>query len=100
MPRIMQRLVQYIAPGKLEALNELDRKFDVVEKSLDFPPKRRYLSIAGPEYGTLIIEREWESLAEMEQADDKCRDHPEWTDLVNQVTPLIVKEYWELYRVL
>lgn len=100
MPKIMQRLVQYLVPGKLEELNELDKKFDVIEKSLGFPEKRRYISISGPEYGTLIIEREWASLAEMEAMDDKCRDNPDWTELVRQVTPLIVKEYWELYKVL
>ena len=62
------RLIQRIASGKWDDLEELDKKFNEIEDKLGYPPKKRFRSLSG-EYdnNVIIIEREWQSLAKMEK---------------------------------
>lgn len=65
---VVERMIQEIHLGKLSELEELDKQYDVIESGLGFPPKRRYWAITSPHnLTTIIIERDWESMAAMEE---------------------------------
>ncbi len=99
--RILERLIQQVVPGKWEALDALDMKYDAVEKKLGFPAKRRYRSIAaGGNTDTLVIEREWESMAVMEAAWEKSMTSPELQQLMVEGVDIISSNTWELYFIL
>lgn len=74
---VLERLIQKVRPDKWEELEVFDKKFDVIEGAAGFPSKKRYVCLAGglPQ-GTLIIEREWESLAAAEAAYAKFNAEP------------------------
>ena len=64
---VIERMIQEIYPGKAAELEEIDRRYDAIESTLGFPPKRRYWSISSPyDSNTLVLERKWESMAAME----------------------------------
>ena len=80
--RVLERLIQHVNPGKWEALEVLDKKYDVMEKKLGYPTKRRYRSFAGGgDTDTLVIEREWESMAALEAAWEKSFSNAEFQQL-------------------
>ncbi len=99
--RVLERLIQQINPAKWEALEALDQKYDVMEKGLGYPPKRRYRSIAGGgNTDTLVIEREWESMAAMEAAWQKSMTSAEFQQLAAEGVGVISSNTWELYMIL
>lgn len=66
---IIERMIQQIIPGKCAELETIDQKYNAVEARLGYPLKRHYLCLTGGHTtDTLIIEREWDSLAAMEVA--------------------------------
>jgi len=99
--RVLERLIQQINPGKWEALEVLDKKYDVVEKKLGFPTKRRYRSFAGGgNTDMLVIEREWESMAVLEAAWETSFTNAELQQLNAEGEGVISSNTWELYMVL
>jgi hypothetical protein len=71
---ILERRIQKLMKGvKLEQYTEWEKKFDKLEKGLGgCPPKKHlWLMYGGDEFGTIIWEREWDSLAVMEAFYDK-----------------------------
>ena len=99
MVAILQRQIQIIRPGKWAELDEIDKKFDAVEGPLGFPSKRRYRSLVGGHTtDTLIIEREWESLAALEAAYEKAYVSTERQALVQSLEPILERQYIELYQ--
>jgi hypothetical protein len=73
-------------------LEAIDKEYNAVEAKMGFPPKKRYQMISGPdEQGTLIIERQWGSLAAMEAAYEKIMADPKW-QAVNQKSNTIIKD--------
>jgi hypothetical protein len=97
----MERLIQQIRPDKWTELEALDKKFNQIEGRFGFPAKRRYRSVFGSEHGsTLIIERQWESLAAMEAAFDKALADPEWLALNAEGGAIIESNRQELYMAL
>ena len=63
----IERMVQKIYPGKWAELTEIDKRYDEIERRMGFPAKKRYQCIIGQyDQNTIVIERQWGSLAEME----------------------------------
>lgn len=96
--KVLERMVQEIYPGKNEALEDLDKRYDAVESSLGFPPKKRYWCISGPhQTGTLIVEREWESFAAFEAAYEKAFANEEHVALGDESMSIVKNNRIELY---
>jgi hypothetical protein len=95
---VVERMIQVIAPGKFEALNEIDKRYDVVEKKLGFPPKKRFWTLSGAFDGnTIIIERQWESMAKMEEVYDQAFANAEHQALNAEVSSIVSSSRVELY---
>jgi hypothetical protein len=95
---IIERMVQHIFPGKWAELEAIDKKYNAVEARLGFPTKKRLQLLMGTHpAGTLVIEREWPSLAVMEAANAKGMADPEYQALQQESATIIKNIYWELY---
>jgi hypothetical protein len=95
---IIERMIQQIYPDKWEALEAIDKKYNVVEARLGFPPKKRSRCLSGGlSMNSLIIERQWESLAKMEAIQEKAQMDPEYLALYQEGTSIIKSIHWELY---
>jgi len=95
---IVERLIQQIRPGKWAELEALDQKFNVIESRLGFPPKKRYRCyVGGHNTDTLIVERQWPSLAAMEAAYEKAFADPEEQALSAEGMGIIKSTQYELY---
>lgn len=99
--RVMERLIQTIAEDKWDDLEELEKKWAAAEARLGYPPKKRYRAWAGTLGGnTLIIEREWSGMAEMEATYEKAFQDPEIIALVEDTPSIVTGNRTELYGVL
>ena len=97
----LERQVQQIHPGKWEELETLDPKFNKVESRNGFPSKRRLRCyIGGHSNNTLVIERDWESLAAMEAAYMKVFMDPDWQALSAPLDGVVESTQTEVYFVL
>lgn len=97
MTKVLERLTQKVYATKWPDLEELDKKYDAVESRLGYPPKRRYRLFAGGDStNTLVIEREWESLADMEAAYEKAFNDPEWQAADAEAPQIIADNQFEL----
>ena len=98
---VIHRQIQHIPPDKWAELESLDKKYNVVEARLGFPPKKRYQLLSGnDEVNTLIIETQWPSMAVLESTLEKAMADPEYQALYAQGVPIIRDMHWELYQVL
>lgn len=89
---IIEREIQIVRPGKWAELEEIDKKFNTVESRLGFPAKRRYRSLVGGHTtDTLIIERQWESLAAAEAAYEKAITDAKHRELSAEVHSSIIE---------
>ena len=53
---VIERMIQEIYPGKASALNEIDKRYDAIEKTIGFPPKKRLWCISGVyDFNTIIL---------------------------------------------
>lgn len=94
----LERMIQKVSPGKFPVLEELDKKFIAVEARLGFPPKKRYQCISGShDTNTVIVERQWDSLAAMEAKFEEAFEDPEYQSLADEVESIIESTQWELY---
>jgi hypothetical protein len=97
--KVIERIVQKI--GDWQSLEELDQKHNVIESKYGFPPKRRYRAFAGPHsIDTLIIEREWESMAVMEEAFTGLLADTEYPAISESYPGVVLSSQWELYMVM
>jgi hypothetical protein len=95
---VLERQIQQVRQGKWAELEEIDKKFNAVEGRLGFPAKKRYQCIAGShDVNTLIVERQWESLAAAEAAYEKALADPEHQQLMQGLEALIKSAQRELY---
>jgi len=95
---VIMRLIQKIANGKWDELEELDKKFNEIEDKIGYPPKKRYRSLSGAyDNNVVIIEREWQSLSKMEKIMTKCFLDPEYTKLEKKIESIIEWQKMELY---
>lgn len=97
--KVLQRQIQQIRPGKWSDLEEIDKRFNVAESRLGFPPnKKRYRCyFGGHNVNTLIVEYEWDSLAALETAYQNAMADPEWQALAAEVESIVKNNQMELY---
>lgn len=94
----IERMTQSIYPGKWAELNEIDKRFNEVEQRMGFPPKKRFQClIGGLDQNTLIIEREWGSLALMESTYEKAMADPGYQSLINEVATIVQNSRIEVF---
>ena len=95
----IERMTQKIFPGKWAELEEIDKKYNVVEKRLGFPPtKKRYQCMIGShDSNSLIIERQWDSLAVMEATYEKAFADPELQALQKETVSIVENNQVEVY---
>jgi hypothetical protein len=95
---VVERLIQQVRPDKWAELEVLDKKYGAVESRHGFPDKKRYRCFVGADNtNTLIIERQWESLAAMETAYEKVFTDSEWQALGIETEPVIESDRHEIY---
>ena len=95
---ILERMIQHIFPGKWAELEAIDKKYNAVEARLGFPVKKRYQLLTGSHpTGTLVIERQWPSLAAFEEVNMKGLADPEYQALGQEGASIIKSMYWEIY---
>ena len=95
---MLERNIQIVKPGKWAKLHAIDKEFDAMEAGLGFPPKTRYqCMIGGHSTNTLVIEREWESLAVMEATYLKTMADAEYQKLGEKLNELILSSQIEVY---
>ena len=95
----IERMIQQVRPDKWAELEKIDKKYNAVEGRLGFPPKKRYQCLTGShEVNTLIVERQWASLAAMEATYEKAFADPEHQALQKELLTSIIKSaHMELY---
>ena len=95
---IVERIIQKIYPGKRGALDAIDERFAVVEGGLGFPSKKRFSSISSMlDNNSIVIEREWESLAAMEAAYGRAYASAEQQALYAEMDEIVKSSRIELY---
>ena len=94
----IERQVQKVHPGKWAELAEIDPRYNVVEGRLGFPAKKRYQCImGGHDMNTLIVERQWDSLAAMEAVYEKALADPEFQALGVELAAIVTSARIEIY---
>ena len=94
----VERLTQLVHPNKLTELEAIDARFNAVESRLGFPPKRRFRCYFGSHNAnTVIVERQWESMATMEATYERAFADPEFQALGAEVISIIASSQYELY---
>ena len=94
----IERTIQKVRPGKWAELEEIDKRYNAAESRFGFPPKKRYQCLmGGHDTNTLIIERQWDSLAAMEATSEKAFADPEYKALGEELTSIIKSTQWEVY---
>ena len=94
----VERMIQKVSPGKFPELEELDKRFVEVEERLGFPPKKRYQCvIGGHDTNTVIVERQWDSLAAMEAKFEEAFADQEYQSLADEGNSIIESTQWEVY---
>ena len=97
---VIHRQIQKIRPGKWDALDEIDKKYDEIEKRLKFPTetKRRLRAMVGTHNtDTLIVEYTWPSMAKMEKILTTALLDPEYQKLGEKLESILESSQWELY---
>jgi hypothetical protein len=100
MPVVLERQVQKLYPGKWDDLEDIDKRYDQVEKKYAFPPKRRYRAYsASGDTDTIVIEREYKSMTKYEETMYKIWADPEWQKLNKEAEKIIKHNHIEFYLV-
>ena len=90
----IERHIQKVRSGKWAELAEIDPRYDAVEGRLGFPAKKRY---QGHDTNTIVVERQWDSLAVMEAAYEKALADPEFQALGTELAAIVTSAQIEIY---
>ncbi len=95
----IERMVQKIYPGKWAELEAIDKRYNAVESRLGFPANKKRFQpmISGLDSNTLVIERQWESLAVMEATYEKAFADPEMQALQKETLTIVKSTQVEVY---
>ncbi|MFW9771656.1 MAG: hypothetical protein ACFFFB_17430 [Candidatus Heimdallarchaeota archaeon] len=94
---IIERVIQRIANGKWEELEKLDKQFNELEAHFGFPKKKRFRYMSGAyDTQTLVIERQWQSMALIEKAYVKAFLDSDYQKLSEKIEPIVEWEKIEL----
>ena len=83
MSKYIERFTMTVSTGNLEKLKEIERRFTICEDSLGGIPRKKWLQpFSSPQtLNSVQWEREWSSLAEMEQAGEKMKNSLEHKEI-------------------
>ncbi len=94
---IIERNIQRITNGKWDELEQLNSQYDKLESKIGFPPKKRFRYLTGEfDTQTIVIERQWESLAKMEKLETMAYLDPEYQKLNDKFSLIIEWQRLEL----
>ena len=94
--RVLERHIHVLERGAQDAYAAKEKRYQAVEERLGgFPSKRHYLPMSDWSGTTIVWEREWESMAAMEEAYTSLTSDPEAKQLSG--SSMIVDEQVELY---
>jgi hypothetical protein len=97
---ILERQVKHIRPEKQAERAAHGEEIAAIESRHGYPPLRRYIMLFGPdEMGTEVLEREWPSMAAMEQAVQSCQADPEYQTILKLYTGWARDTRIEIYMV-
>jgi hypothetical protein len=95
---VIDRMIQKVYSDKWAELEAIDKRYNAAEARLGFPPKKRFSLLAGSyAVNTLVVEREWPSLAKMEEIHEKAMADPEYQELGKEIVSIVKSVHWELY---
>ena len=93
-------MIQKVHTGKWKDLESFEKKIVPLENKVGFPPKKRLQGTFGASDETLIIERQWESLAQMEECYSKLMKEPELLEFGDELYGFIDSTRIDIYTVL
>jgi len=99
--RIMHRIIHHITPDKWGEVMEWEAKFKEFDEKYGAPPFHWYRAMIGAETtDTLIGEREWESLAQIEIVSEKLGADLDRQKLEADSQVIFLDTRYEFYAVL
>jgi len=98
--RIMERLIQKVDRTSWAKKIAIEKRFDIVEARLGFPPSRRYRAFIGAtDTNTRVIERDWSSQAAYLSTTEKALADREWQALGAEQVGIVLGNQVELYMI-
>lgn len=96
--RIMERLIQKVDRSSWAKKLAIEKRYEIVEARLGFPPSRRYRAYIGMnDTSTRIIERDWSSLGAYLTTIEKALADPEHQALGAEQLGIVTSNQVELY---
>ena len=96
--RVIERRIQRVRAGMRDRVMDLEKRFAEAEAPYGVPTKRHLLCIGGPyDLQTIIWEREWPSLAELEAAVEKTYSNPVFKPLMEEAGTVFESTRNELF---
>ena len=97
---IVERHIQTLHTSDIDVYKTWEKGFDGADiKAGGFPRKRHFMVISGRDaQGTVIWEREWESVSAMEAAYAKYAGMPEVQELLKRGRSVIDQELMEIIQ--
>ncbi len=96
--RIMERLIQKVDRTSWAKKLAIEKRYEIVEARLGFPPSRRYRAFIGAnETSTRVIERDWSSLQVYLLTIEKAMADPEHQALGAEQLGIVLSNQVELY---
>lgn len=96
--RIMERLIQKVDRASWARKIALEKRYEVVQARLGFPPSRYYRAFIGSQdTNTRVIERDWSSLEAYLTTVEKALNDPEWQALGAEQVGIVLSNQVELY---
>ena len=96
--KVIERRIQRVRAGMRDWVMDLENRFAAAEAPYGMPTKRHYVCIGGPyDFETIIWEREWSSLAEMEATNEKAFSDPVFKPLTEESGSVFESGRNELY---
>ncbi len=95
--RVLERRIQVLERGGQDAYKAKEKQWQALEERLgNFPSKRHCVPLSNQSGTTLIWEREWDSLAAMEDAYTRLGSDPESKQL-SSVPSMVLDDQMEIY---
>ena len=99
--KIMERHIGKVRPGMWADLEQIEKRYDAIERPWGFPPKRRYRALYGSYSRDVhITEREWDGMAVMEAALEGAVASSEWLALGQDLNSVLESLQIEVYQLL
>jgi hypothetical protein len=97
--KVMERCSQSVLTSNNDEVLAIEKKFDALEAKMEgAPQKRRYWAgYGGLVAGTMVWEREWDSMASIEAYFEKTFTDAEWVATTAEASKIYGPPHFELY---